>query len=538
MHTHCSKLVCVLLIGLSACHSPMPEDQDRMIFRYNQSSGISSLDPVYARVQGNIWAVHQLFSTLVELDEALRPVPALARSWEITDSGRTYLFHLRTDVLFHPSAHLSKRELTAEDVAFSLQRLRDDQWASPGAWVMAPVSKIEVKNDSTLEIELTQRFPPFLSTLSMAYASVVSKEAVQKLGAAFGEAPVGTGPFQFQRWLPDEKLVLRKNEAYFLRDAQGVALPYLDAVSIRFLPDKQAEYLELLRGRIDMISGLDPSYIHDLVDDKGELSARHRQKLVMKKGNYLNTEYLGIFQGPVQGSPHCLQDRRLRNAFHAAIDRPSMLQYLRKGMGNPHVSGLIPQGLSGRYESIEKQLYQPDSARKWIGQWQMKNEGQRPAFTIHTPANYRDLCEFIQAQLIAVGFEVQVEIVPASLLREGMAQGKFEVFRASWIADYPDAQNYLSLFVSGNHSPFGPNYTHFNDPQLDALYLKSQGLTEDSLRSELYREMDSLTQWQLPLIPLFYDEALRFHGKEWHGLEPNPLNLLDLSRVYRKEKET
>ncbi len=187
MHTHCSKLLCVLLIGLSACHSPMPEDQDRMIFRYNQSSGISSLDPVYARVQGNIWAVHQLFSTLVELDEALRPVPALARSWEIADSGRTYLFHLRTDVLFHPSAHLSKRKLTAEDVAFSLQRLQDDQWASPGAWVMAPVSRIKVKNDSTLEIELTQRFPPFLSTLSMAYASVVSKEAVQNLGAAFGE---------------------------------------------------------------------------------------------------------------------------------------------------------------------------------------------------------------------------------------------------------------------------------------------------------------------------------------------------------------
>lgn len=537
MRFHCSKLFCVLLIGLSACQSPMDEYGERMIFRYNQSSGISSLDPVYARVQGNIWAVHQLFSTLVELDHALHPVPALARSWEITDSGRTYLFHLRTDVLFHPSAHLTSRRLTAEDVAFSLERLRSEQWASPGTWVMAPVSRIEVKNDSTLKIELSQRFPPFLSTLSMAYASVVSKEAVQKLGAAFGEEPVGTGPFQFQRWLPNEKLVLRKNDAYFLRDQHGVSLPYIDAVSIRFLPDKQAEYLELLRGRIDMISGLDPSYIHDLVDDQGDLSKRHRAQLVMEKGNYLNTEYLGIFQGPVNGSPHCLQDRRLRKAFHAAIDRPSMLQYLRKGMGNPRVSGLIPQGLSGRYESIEKQLYQPDSARKWIRDWQVENEGQVPAFTLHTPANYRDLCEFIQAQLIAVGFEVQVEIVPASLLREGMAQGKFQVFRASWIADYPDAQNYLSLFVSGNRSPFGPNYTHFNDPQLDALYLKSLGLTEDSLRSELYRKMDSLTQWQLPLIPLFYDEALRFHGKEWHGLEPNPLNLLDLRRVHRKEKD-
>ena len=289
------------------------------------------------------------------------------------------------------------------------------------------------------------------------------------MGAAFGEAPVGSG-LKFQRWLPDEKLVLRKNEAYFLRDTQGVSLPYLDAVSIRFLPDKQAEYLELLQGRIDMISGLDPSYIHDLVDDKGELAVRHRQQLVMKKGNYLNTEYLGIFQGPVNGSPHCLQDRRLRKAFHAAIDRPSMLQYLRKGIGNPHVSGLIPQGLSGRYESSTNRPYQPDSARKWIDDWQMENQGATRIHHPHHPITGICASSFKRN---SSPLDSAVEIVPASLLREGMARGKSQVFRASWIADYPDAQNYRLLCKAT--IPFRPNYTHFNI-RSSCLYLQSQGL--------------------------------------------------------------
>ena len=112
-----------------------------------------------------------------------------------------------------------------------------------------------------------------------------------------------------------------------------------------------------------------------------------------------------------------------------------------------------------------------------------------------------------------------------------MATGKVDFFRASWIADYPDAENYLSLFYSTNAAPNGPNYSHFASATYDSLYQLSASVVLDSLREELYQKMDSLVISEAPIVPLFYDQVLRFYPKSIKGLEGNALNLLDLKRV-------
>ena len=236
-----------------AC-SPNKIDEIHAIFKYNESAGISSLDPAFAKDQASIWVATQLFNGLVQLDKDLQVQPAIAKGWDISDDAKAYTFHLRTDVLFHQHELLSEQErlVKAQDFVYSFNRLTDSKIASPGAWVMNNVQSYEALNDSTLRIIIKTAFPPFLGLLSMPYCSVVPEEVVSQ--TSFRDEPVGTGPFHFQYWKDNVKLVLRKNPDYF---EQG--LPKLDAVSISFIKDKQAAFLAFLKGELDFVSGLDAS---------------------------------------------------------------------------------------------------------------------------------------------------------------------------------------------------------------------------------------------------------------------------------------
>ena len=220
------KLALIVIIFIMAC-SPNKIDEIHAIFKYNESSGISSLDPAFAKDQASIWVATQLFNGLVQLDKDLQVQPAIAKEWDISDDAKTYTFHLRTDVLFHQHELLSEQErlVKAQDFVYSFNRLTDAKIASPGAWVMNNVQSYEALNDSTLCIFIKTAFPPFLGLLSMPYCSVVPEEVVSHTN--FRDEPVGTGPFSFSVLKDNVKLVLRKNPDYF---EQG--LPKLDAVSI------------------------------------------------------------------------------------------------------------------------------------------------------------------------------------------------------------------------------------------------------------------------------------------------------------------
>jgi len=152
-----------------------------------------------------------------------------------------------------------------------------------------------------------------------------------------------------------------------------------------------------------------------------------------------------------------------------------------------------------------------------------------------TDANYVDLCEYIQRELQKIGISIKVEVMPPATLKQARSQGKLEMFRSNWIADYPDAENYLSLFYSKNFSPMGPNYTHHQNPLFDAYYEKSFKINDAAARAKVYQKMDSIAMSSQPLIPLFYDQVVRFKQKGVQGLTINPVNVLLLKKV-KKEK--
>src|SRR5690606_2310363 len=147
--------------------------------------------------------------------------------------------------------------VTAKDFVYSFNRLVDTKTASPGRWVFNSVSTFYAKNDTTLIIKLKEPFPAFISLLTNKYCSVVPKEIVEHYAGDFRRNPVGTGAFKFKLWEENIKLVLRKNELYYEKDKVGNQLPYLEAVAITFLPDKQSEFLQFVQGNLDFLNYLD-----------------------------------------------------------------------------------------------------------------------------------------------------------------------------------------------------------------------------------------------------------------------------------------
>jgi oligopeptide transport system substrate-binding protein len=550
-----------LLLLLGGCGSGCGSRADRSgrkVFSYNESDGIATLDPAFAKNRSIMWAIHQLYSTLVETDSALHFVPGLARSWEVSPDRRVWTFHLRTDVFFHDDPAFPGgrgRRLTAEDVVYSFNRLLDPATASSGAWIFheridtsrwagAPARQLRIDpgapaggafsapDDSTFQLRLLRPFNPILGLLSMEYCSAVPHEAVEKYGKEFRAHPVGTGPFRFSSWEEGQDLILLKNEHYFLRDSAGRQLPYLDAVKVSFNDEKATEFLQFRQGELDFINEIDASFKDEVLSKRGQLKKEWQDKIVLSVTPQLNTEYLGILVDStnemVRNSP--LRFRAVRQAINYGFDRRKMMLYLRNSLGLPAESGFVPAGLPSFDSAIVHGYhYDPARARVLLASAGFPDGRGLPAVRLLTIPIYADFATFIARQLQDIGMHIEVEVVQKSLLLEETAQSKALFFRGSWIADYPDAENYLSVFYSKNPAP--PNYTRYNDPVFDRLYEQALQENNDSLRYVLYRAMDQRVIDAAPVVPIWYDVVVHLVNPRVHGLEANALNLLELRRV-------
>ncbi|WP_296385073.1 ABC transporter substrate-binding protein [Winogradskyella sp.] len=524
----------LLVLMVFSCSSKQNSNKDQLVFKYNEHKNIGSLDPAFSKDLADIWATHQLFNGLVQMDEKLNVKPCISKNWIVTDSATTYTFNLRNDVFFHKHKLFGKdstRTVKASDFEYSFNRLKDKSVASPGSWVLNKVESYSVINDTTFQIQLKQPFPAFLGLLTMKYCSVVPKEIVEHYGSDFRSHPIGTGPFKFKRWEENIKLVFRRNNNYFESDKEGNTLPYLEAIAITFLPDKQSEFLQFAQGNIDFVSGLDSSYKDEILTSDGKLRSLYVDDVNMIRGPYLNTEYLAFF---METDVDELQALKLRRAINIGFDRSKMMTYLRNGIGIPANGGFIPKGLPGFDNSIGF-TYQPEIAKQLVSEFKSETGNQNPEVTLTTTSNYLSFCEFIQREIQKIGLQVNIDVIPASSLKDAKANSQLDFFRASWIADYPDAENYLSLYYSKNFSPNGPNYTHFKSDTFDAMYEAAYLETNITEREALYTKMDSLVMTSAPIVPLFYDEVVRFTRKNVNGLGINATNLLELKTVQKNK---
>ena len=222
--------------------------------------------------------------------------------------------------------------------------------------------------------------------------------------------------------------------------------------------------------------------------------------------------------------------KAVRQAINYAINRPQLMMYMRNSIGIAAEAGFVPNGLpSKNTELVKGYNYNPTKAKRLLKDAGFDANRTMPTIKLLTIANYADIGSFIAKQCEEVGIKVQVEIIQKSLLLEQTAKNQALFFRGSWIADYPDAENYMAMFYSKNPAP--PNYTRYKNLAFDKLYEACLLETNDSLRYSLYRQMDQLVINDAPIVPIWYDVVIHLVNNKVKNFYPNALNLLELRHV-------
>ena len=525
---------------ISSCSQ---HEKVKNIFHYNEQSGIATLDPAFAKNQSIMWAVHQLYNTLVQIDNNMNLVPSLAKSWDESDDNLTFTFHLRSDVFFQDNAAFpggKGRKMTAADVVYSFQRILDKSTASSGAWIfngrVDTIEPFKAINDTTFQLKLLKPFHPILGVMSMQYCSIVPHEVVEKYGKDFRRHPCGTGPFELVAWEEDQAMIMKKNPNYFEKDSVGNRLPYLNGIKITFLQNKATEFLEFQQKRLDFINDIDPSFKDEVLTKAGELRKQWKDKIVLVKHTGLTIEYLGFLCDSsldvVKNS--VTKDVKIRQAINYGFNRKKMILYIRNSIGTPATSGFVPAGFPSFDSSqVKGYHYDPQKALQLLKEAGYPNGVGLPPLKLLTVPLYGDIASYIANELLQIGIKINVEVVQKSLLLEQTAKSEALFFRGSWIADYPDAENFLSVFYGKNPAP--PNYTRYNNPKFDKLYEAALSEKNDSIRYSLYRQADQIMIKDSPVVPLWYDMIIWMVQPNVKNFIPNSQNLLELRRVKIEE---
>ncbi|MDX2188607.1 MAG: ABC transporter substrate-binding protein [Bacteroidota bacterium] len=539
-------LVMWITLSVIGC-KPDKETKPLQIFKYNQDTDISSLDPAFARNQGNIWAVSQLYNGLVTLNSKLEVAPEIAEKYEISPDGKTYTFYLKKGVKYHDNevfANGKGREINANDFVYSFYRIIDKKTASPGAWIFN--DKVLNVNDSTISdtcfkavsdyvfrIYLRKSFPPFIQLLTMPYAFVVPKEGIDKWGKEFRNHPVGTGPFKMEIWEEKSALIFAKNEDYWKKGESGEALPKIDRVHISFVNDRNLAFMEFRQGKIDFISGLDENSRDIVFDGNGNIKKEFAEKYNVNILPYMNTEFLGfqLDNTIYKQKDHWFLKKEFRQALNYAINKEQMVQYILNNLGDPGNAGFVPPFMIPA--TTDGYKYNTEKARNLLNsiQYQSNKSQQKLKLSTISRFPYKEIAEFVQREWSKIGVDIEIETLDNSTLLENTAQGRINFFRASWLGDYSDPENYLACFYSKNFTPSGPNKTRYSNPEFDKLYEQSLNEQDMNVRVKMYQQMDEMLTKDAPVITLWYDKVVRLTQKRVKGLEVNAMNSLILEKV-------
>ncbi len=520
------------------------EHKNFTVFRYNEMGDVTSLDPASARSFENEVIDNQIYNGLIQLDDSLKIRPCIAKKWEISPDGKIYTFHLRQDVFFHDDSIFpggKGRKVTASDFVHSFFRLFDAR-VSDATTLLANVDRVYpgtyqgfyAPNDSTFIIYMKRAYAPFMNILTMKYFSVIPIEAVDRYGLDFGEHPVGTGPFQLKRWERGDRMILVRNNHYFEKDNSGNTLPYIDGVVITFIKDAETSFLQFLDDKMDLVSGILAINPREVLTPDGQLKDEFKKKMYMQRTPFIKTDYLGFMvdssRKGTDKNPLC--NKTLRQAINYAINRENIVRYLRNNVGIPANGGFVPPFLPGsRNNKVQGYSYNPDKARQLLAAAGYPNGNNLPVLVLRVSSEWEQLALAVQSQLQQVGIKVNVLREQPAILAECVASGQCYFFKKSWVGDYPDGENFLSLFCTKNFSPQGVNYFRYSDPAFDELYDKAIGESNDSIRYADYRKLDEMVMEAAPVVPLYYDEVIRLVSNKVSGLPVNSLNMLDLRYV-------
>ena len=432
------------------------------------------LDPHIVTAFSSMRRIDLLYNRLVRLDENLAIVPDLAESWEIPDN-LTYVFHLRQGVMFH-----NGREMTADDVQYSLERIMDPKTASPGSSYLSLVESVDVVDTYTVQLTLSAPLASLLNALTSNNLSIVPKEEVEANGN-LQKIAVGTGPFMLEEWVADNSMTLVKNPNYFEEGA-----PLLDKVIFRVIPEEASLLAGIKSGALDMATINDGAIIRQAKKDKQVVVAS-------KPGINIRTFGFNTERKP-------FDDVRVRQAVALALNRTEIVLMAEFGMGQP--TGPIPVSATKWAIPVsELPLYTPDheKARKLLAD---AGYPQGLSFNIVCSSTYEGglaVAQVIQSELKNIGVDVHLEVIEWGAYIDRWVKRDFDsMVELRGGSGEPDRFLYRTL-----HSTGGVNNFMYKDEELDRLLDLGRAQTNPAERKVTYDAVQKLLSEKAPVNFLY-----------------------------------
>ena len=472
-----------------------------------QGSDVVSLSPHKTNDQPSARVMRQIYDTLVVQTEELELVPGLAESWNQVDEV-TWDFTIRPNVIFH-----NGDPLTASDVAFTLNRLRDPATAAPGAFLVGFIASVEATDDMTVRIVTNGPFVPMLSHIAHTATSILNERAVTEAGEDYGTSVVvGTGPFSFVSWEVANQIVLDRNPAWW----GGEVGP--ERVVFRAITEGTVRAIELEAGAIDIAYALEP---------RDALRARANTDLSMAEIETLTTSYIGF---NAQKEP--FDDVRVRQAINHAVDAETIVDVLLEGFGFPATSPISSQ-VFGANPDLEPYAFDPERARQLLADAGLGSGFSTTLWTNDNPVRIQ-IAEIVQAQLGDIGISVDVQVLEWSTYLSDTAAGAHDMFILGWVTVTADADYGLyALFHSSNFGSPG-NRTFWSSDRLDELLDLGRRTLDQDERLAIYYEAQEIINAEAPWI--FLNTAIEANATRANvsGFVPHPAGH---HRLYNVQKD-
>lgn len=568
-----ASLALALSIVFGCARNPLESAALRERTLYLASGRIRGFDPAKVSDVASAKAIALVYETLVQiayLDRPYRVEPLLAESMpEVSDDGLRYTFRLRRGIYFSDDPCFPNgrgREMTAEDVVYSIKRLADRKVASSGWWAFEgrilglddfraasagpeptdyerPVEGLRALDRYTVEFKLTKRFPQFLWVLALHYASIVPREAVEYYGDRLSTHPVGTGPYRLVEWRRNYRKIFERNpkwaetgridrypssgepgdaEAGLLADA-GKPLPLIDRIVMYVIADSATQWMMFLRGELDE-SDISRDNWSVVVGPDGqllpELAARGIRMTVAPQ---LRVNYIGFnMNDPVVGP-----NRALRLALTSAFNSDEWIR-LHNGRVK-RARGPIPSSLPGFEADYDPYPFDLDRAREFLAEagypgGRDPSTGRRLELTLELgradDPELRQAAELIAAFFDRIGVVLRLSFNNGPAFFEKLERGQAQMFYVGWLGDYPDAENFLQCLY-GPNSDGGPNRAHYRNPEFDRLFEEARVMEDSPERTALYTQLARIAIHDAPWIYVSEPLSYTLHQERLRNRKPH-----------------
>lgn len=533
------------------------------VFRLNESEYIKNLFPLSIIDVYSYRVATQIYEGLFKFDQKdLSIKPALVKDYSVDETNTVYTFKLKDNVFFHDDDSFDGgkgRKVTAEDIKYCFTLLctkgRLNQSfnlfdnivrgareyydaTTDGAKPSFDIEGIKVIDDLTLQVELVEPNSMFLYNLARPGAFIFPKEAYEKYGIEMRVKCVGTGPFTLSSVDEDISIILKKNEKYHAVDEYGNQLPFLDAISIRFLKDKKVELLEFRKENLDMMYRLPTDYIIEILSETTANQENGTSQYDLQRNPEMSTQILNFFnQGEI------FDDVNVRKAFSFAIDREKILDYVLNGEGYMEgYYGITPPAFDN-YDitKIKGFTYNPDSARIYFKKAGYDDGKDFPRITLDLNTEgerYSNVALEVQKQLKEnLNIDIELQIYPLAQITEKGTSGDFDLLRMAWVADYPSPENYLWAFYSKTvpkslTEKSYPNLSRYVNTRFDEYYEKALSATSTEEAMEYFMKAEQIMLNDAAVLVLWYDEGYRLMQSYVKNFPNNSMQYRDFSEVF------